>query len=301
MEHLNKVINNNFGVILFFASLTGLIIPQFQININLTIIIALAFIIFVSYFNVNLDKTLIAGDHYQLLAFFIGRFIALPAIVYYVLTLISDYYAIVMFLLLLLPAAVSSPAFANMFNGNIGLALKTMVVTSFVSIFTMPLLCKFVLGGSISLNTTSMFLTMVYTIVLPFVLHLPFKKNDAIKRKMSDNSPLLTIIGLATIYMLATSKNRAVILSDPYKVIWYLTLSVAVFLILYVVGFYLFPQKLSADKISYSICSGANNVGLGVTITALFFPQEINTFFITAQLAWIAALIPIRYFFYKKG
>ena len=50
-------------------------------------------------------------------------------------------------------------------------------------------------------------------------------------------------------------------------------------------------------RISYSVSSGANNIGLGVTLTTLFFPGEVNVFFIIAQLSWIFMLIPMRYFY----
>lgn len=299
MKKFNGFVNRYFGIILLIASLSGLFIPDLSIDSNLVIIIALAFIIFVSFFKVEMDKTLFSGDMKTLTSFFILRFIALPIAVYYILNLIDPFYAVVMFLLLILPAAVSSPAFANMFNGNIGLALKVMVITSFISIATLPLLCKYVLSKSADIDITKMFFTMIYTIIVPFVMHLPFKKKEKIKSFFTLNSPILTVIGLSAIYILATLKNKEIILEKPFMILYYTGLSVVVFLILYIIGFYVVKGKSNQDRISYSICSGANNVGLGVTITALFFPENVNIFFITAQLAWIAALIPIRFFFYR--
>ena len=301
MKRINEIINRYFGVILLLASLTALLIPELHVDINLVIMLALGFIIFISFFKVNIDKDLFVGQIQTVSVFFLFRFVIIPVVVFYITGIFSMYYAIVMFLLLLMPAAVSSPAFANMFDGNIGLALKILVISSFFSIFSVPFLSRVVLSRNTEINTTQMFLTMVYTIVVPFLLHLPFRRSNVIKKVFTANSPLLTITGLIAIYVVATVKNREMILQDPLRMILYFIIALAVFIILYLLGFYGVKNKPVADRFSYSICSGANNVGLGVTITALFFSQEINLFFIVCQLAWIAALIPIRYFFYRQG
>jgi predicted Na+-dependent transporter len=60
------------------------------------------------------------------------------------------------------------------------------------------------------------------------------------------------------------------------------------------------PAKSREVRLTMSISSGANNIGLGVTITALFFPGNMNVFFIVAQLAWVIALIPLRKIFHGK-
>lgn len=299
MKKLNDTINRYFGVILFGATLTGLFLPDIHINVNNVIVIALAFIIFISFFKVKVDKTLVSGDFRTILLFFIIRFIALPVILYFTLIYISEYYAIVIFILLILPSAVSSPAFANMFNGNIAMALKIMIFSSFLTILTLPLLCKFVLTGNKEIDVTGMFYTMIYTIIVPFIIHLPFKSSKKTVSFLTLNSPLLTVTGLSAIYLLAIIKNKDIIMANPMLVIFYTLISVLIFLILYISGFKFIKNKDIKNKISFSICSGANNVGLGVAITALYFTEEINVFFITAQLAWIVALIPIRYFFFR--
>jgi hypothetical protein len=69
------------------------------------------------------------------------------------------------------------------------------------------------------------------------------------------------------------------------------------YLILYLIGFYINYKNAKGNRIAFSVSSGANNIGMGVTLTMLFFPGDINVFFIVSQLAWIFVLIPMRYFY----
>jgi predicted Na+-dependent transporter len=137
----------------------------------------------------------------------------------------------------------------------------------------------------------------VYTIVLPFIVHLPLRRMKGIKRVLINNSPLITALGLIIVFIAATSKNRAIILDHPVKVLLYALISVTSYLVLYLTGYYIMAGQEKSRRISYSVSSGANNIGLGVTITTLFFPGEVNVFFIIAQLSWIFMLIPMRYFY----
>jgi predicted Na+-dependent transporter len=138
---------------------------------------------------------------------------------------------------------------------------------------------------------------MVYTIVIPFIVHLPLRRFKALRAIITQNSPLITALGLIIVFIAATSSNRSIILENPVKVLLYAIISVISYLVLYLTGFYLLTRQVKPCRISYSVSSGANNIGLGVTLTALFFPGDINVFFIIAQLSWIFMLIPMRYFY----
>jgi hypothetical protein len=74
-------------------------------------------------------------------------------------------------------------------------------------------------------------------------------------------------------------------------------MATAVLLIFYLGTYYLMSGHTRSERIAFSVSSGANNIGLGVTLTILFFPGDINVFIIVSQLAWIIVLIPVRYFY----
>jgi len=300
MRQLNIFINRFFGLILLLAALSGLFVPTINADISTIIILSLAVIIFASFFKVELSRSLITDDLLPASKYLLVRFVVLPVVAYYLIGLISPFYAVTFLLILLLPAAVSSPAFTVMFNGHVSLSLKILVFSSFLSILTLPLLCSLLLSREVGIDSRNLFYTMVYTIVIPFLVHLPLRRISNVKKALINNSPLITALGLIIVFIAATSKNRAVILDHPMKVLWYTLISVISYLALYLFGYYVLSGQDKSRRISYSVSSGANNIGLGVTITTLFFPGEVNVFFIIAQISWIFMLIPMRYFYSKR-
>lgn len=299
MRNLNNFINRYFGSILLVSAVSGLFIPVPVRNLSGIIIVTLAIIIFSSFFKIKLDRNLFVEDTKNSIIYLILRFIVLPVLVYYSVNPFSPFYAVIFFLLLVLPAAVSSPAFTSMYNGKVSLSLKILVITSFLSIVTLPGLSGILLSKKIQINTNQMFLTMIYTIVVPFILHLPFRKSIKVKSLLTENNPLITVIGLIIIFIVATSNNRKTILNNPEKIILYAIISFLTYIILYLLGYFLIRKQKKEKAIAYSVSSGANNIGIGVTITALYFPGDINVFMIVSQIAWIFALIPMRLFFKK--
>jgi predicted Na+-dependent transporter len=297
MQRLNAFINRYFGLILLLAAVSGLFIPAMRLDTATLIIISLAVIIFASFFKVELNRSLLTDDLVPASKYFMMRFVIFPVVAYYGIGLLSSFYATTFLLILLLPAAVSSPAFTAMFNGKVSLSLKILVFSSFLSILTIPVVCDLLLSREINIDSRHLFYTMVYTIVIPFILHLPLRRFKGLRRIMIQNSPLITALGLIIVFIAATSNNRTIIFANPVKVLIYTFVSVISYLVLYLIGFYLLRRQDKPRRISYSVSSGANNIGLGVTLTTLFFPGEVNVFFIIAQLSWIFMLIPMRYFY----
>lgn len=174
--NINAFINRHLGIILLASAFSGLLIKTTQQDISFIIIVSLAVIIFASFFRVDLNREL-AGDMKSSLVYFSVRFIVLPAVIYFLFVPVSPFYAVNFLLLLLLPAAVSSPAFTAMFGGNVAESLKLLVLTSFLSIATIPGITQLFLAKEVDIDGLQMFTTMVYTIVVPFALHLPFRRS----------------------------------------------------------------------------------------------------------------------------
>jgi bile acid:Na+ symporter, BASS family len=299
MQKLNQFINRYLGILMLLSGIAGLFIDVGDADISLVIILSLGTVIFASYFRIAFTKEIFSSDLRQIPVFYLIRFLALPFVAYFLFDWWSPFYAVSFFLLLLMPSAVSSPAFSAIFGGNVGLALKILVVTSFASIFTIPFLSRWILARDVAIDSQHMFLIMVYTILIPFFLHLPVRRSKQTCSIIKSNGPLITVLGLMTIFLFSTARNRDLIFAEPMKVLIYAGISILFFMLLYLLGFFMMRRQDFDKRVAYSVCSGANNIGIGVTITMLFFPGEINVFFIVAQIAWNFALVPMRYF-YKK-
>ncbi len=289
-----RFIQRYFGMLLLLSCLIGLMVPSTGKSTPLIIMLSLAFIIFCSFFQINFSPDSLFSDFAISLKFWALRYVILPATVYFTFKWISNFYATVLLLSFLLPAAVSSPSFTVIFGGKPDLSLKILVYSSFMAVITIPYLMTLFLGSSVELETGKMLLTLVYTIVLPFILHLPLRKIKTIRDFSGRYNALFTLIGLSTIFIVATARNRPAILGNPELVGLYAIFALALYSGMYLSGYFLFPSQPAPIRKTLSISSGANNIGLGVTITALFFPGEMNIFFIVSQLAWVVVLIPLR-------
>ncbi len=292
-----QFINRYFGLLLLLSCMIGMMVPSFGDITPRLVMIALAFIIFCSFFQIEFSPRALAADFKLSLQFWLIRFVIIPVVVFLVLQWFSDFYALLMLLIFLLPAAVASPSFTILFGGKPDLSLKILIYSSFLSVLSIPLIMGWLPGSLVKVNAGQLLMTMVYTIILPFLIHLPLRKIRVVRNTIGRYNALFTLLGLGIIFIAATARNKPAILADPVLVGLYAVIALLLYSVLYLTGFLLMPSKSRQERMTMSISSGANNIGLGVTITALFFPGNMNVFFIVAQLAWVIALIPLRKIF----
>ena len=289
-----RTINRYFGIILLFSCFIGLLVPSVGDKTSPIVIFSLAFIIFNSYFKISFSVESLLRDFTLSLKFWFLRYVLVPLASFFIFKWISDFYAPVLLLSFLLPAAVSSPSFSAIFGGKPELSLKILVYSSFLAVLTIPLLMSLLLDPSIRVPAGSMLLTLVYTIILPFLVHLPLRSIRFVKETAGRYNTLFTLAGLCTIFVVVTARNKPEITGNIDLVGLFAVEALLLYAVMYLAGYYMFYKQSHTIRRTFSVSSGANNIGLGVTITTLFFPGEMNIFFIVSQLAWVVMLIPLR-------
>lgn len=294
---MNKFIRKYFSLILLATFFLGLISPDIGEYTAPVIIAALILIIFTSFFKIDLSRKALLENTRKALIFYVLRFIALPVLIFFLLVGFSDFYAISALLVFLLPAAVASPAFTDLFKANVNLSLNILIYSSFLSILSIPLFTSLLIGDSVDIDRVAMFKTLVITIVIPFVVHLPLRRVAVIREAMLKSNSILTVIGLIVMLLVAVAQHKTVLLEDIGIGLEYAFASLLMYAALYLVGWWLFMRAHRDDKVTFSVSSGANNIGLGITLTALYFSPSINIFFIIAQLSWVLLLIPLRWWY----
>ncbi|MBN2480391.1 MAG: hypothetical protein JXB19_01525 [Bacteroidales bacterium] len=295
-----KQINRFFSVILLGACLAGMFLPSFGEHTAIVVIISLALIIFSSFFQINLSFQSLMTDFKISVQFIIVRFILLPILLFLVIDQFSSLAAMIVLLILLLPSAVSSPAFSVLFGGKADLSLKILLFTSFLSILTIPFILRLLLGASAEVPAGSLFLTLLWTIVMPFLIHLPLRRLKAVSTIMHQYNSLFTLICLCVLGITVTAKNKATILENPGLIGIYAVASLLMYGIMYLLGFLFMPKKDAGTRRTLAISSGANNIGLGVTIATLFFAGKVNVYLIVSQIMWVLVLIPVRHWLLKE-
>ncbi len=291
---MRDFINKYFSFILLIAGISGLFIPDPGDVASYFILVLLFTIIFASCFQFDLKKEVFVSKSTHAIAFTILRFILIPVIFFIVLSFVSEFYAFALFFLLLLPSAVASPPVTVMFVKNINLSLIIMALSSIVATFTIPVFVPLVSEGVSTINPLNLFQTVFITIVLPFFVHLPFRKKKKIKNWMSLNLSYVTVICISMILLLAISKNKQIVFQQPDLVLIFIIIALIFYLGLFVMGWYMIPTKDFNSKATFTISSGMNNIGLGISLAILYLPPIIAVFCIMAQFAWIITLIPVR-------
>ena len=279
---------------MLFGCIVGLFIPKLGAFTSKGIPFLLGTVIFSSMFKIDMDKDAMKKDLSKASVYYILRFVALPVVLFYLFKPLSDFYSSALFLLSLLPVAVSAPAFTEIFKGDVTLSITSVVLSNALSPFVIPFMCSFFLRNTQPIDSMKMFETLAYTVILPIILHFPFRSQTKFKNWVLNNNAVITVVCIATLFAMAISKFKFEILAHYHILPLYLALSFVVYGLLYVIGWYIVPKAAKNDRISYSVGSGANNIGLGVALTIIYFPAELNILFIVSQIMWTLVLFPVK-------
>lgn len=291
---MNAFAKKNFNLILFLATVTGLVLPQ-PGSLSGPFILAILFlIIFASSFKVDFSPTFFKSQGKKAVLFYVLRFLVLPGALFVVIFPFSSFHATNLFLLAVLPVGVTAPAFTNVFRGNITLALALLILSSSLTPFILPLLTTWVMGETVQVDKWKLFFTLFITVILPYISHLPFKRNRRINLWIQNHDSFISIFGIALIFMLAIAEYRPVLLMQPEQILPSFVVSTLGFLLFYAFGWFFFFQGEKADRIALLFDSGANNVALGLVISFLYFPTNTGVFFVVSEIVWVLMLIPVR-------
>ena len=218
----------------------------------------------------------------------------MPVALFYLILPFSSFYASCLFLLFVLPAGVTAPAFTNVFGGNVALALVLLILSSFLTPIVLPLLSGLLMTEVLEIDQFKLFSTLFITVIFPYLIHLPFRKNLNVKTWMQNHDSFISIVGIALIFSLAIAEYKSVLLSQPALIIPFFLIILAAFIVLYLAGWSIFYKASKPNKIAMLFNSGANNVALGVVISFLYFPAKTGIFFIVCEIVWVLILIPVK-------
>lgn len=233
---------------------------------------------------------------FSAIAFYLGRYILLPLAVYAILDVLgcSYSYKVSIFLLILLPAGVSTPAFTSILNGNISLSLFLVILSSLLCPFAVPGLFELVAGKRLAIDMMAMFNTLVWLIFLPVIAHLPFRNSKSAVAWFKKNNKALVIPMMAGTFVLAIAHQREFLLRNWQESIIALIVSFVVFLLFYASIWFLGYRASWRNRISYTLSSGLNNISLGVVLALLYLSPDVAVFLVVANISWVVAFIPFR-------
>lgn len=291
---MNEFAKKYFNLILFLSTVLGFILPQPGKFSGPLILAVLCFIIFASSFKVDFSPDFFRSQTKTIVGFYVLRFLFLPLMLFWIIQPFSPFYASALFLLCVLPCGVTSPAFSNVFNGNVTLALALLILSSMLTPLVLPYLGGLLMAEELEVDQFRLFTTLFITVIFPYIIHLPVKRHQGISRWMRNHDSFISIFGIAAIFALAIAEYRPILLNDTEQIFPYFLANLSAFLFLYFFGYGIWFKAHKSDKVALLFSSGANNVALGVVISFLYFPTQTGVFFVVSEIVWVFVLIPVR-------
>jgi predicted Na+-dependent transporter len=289
-----KLVRSNFGLILLISALIGLIIPNPGKYAPTSILILLFIIIFSSFFQFEMKWETNRKELLKSLIFVILRYVILPLIIFYILNPFSSFLAFSLYFLALIPAGTSSPVVGHMLGGNYNLSILILVISNFLITITIPLMAPMLSNSSFSIDSWSLFRTLIFTIVLPFFVHLPLRKSIRFVNFTKKYLSIVVVICLAVIFSIIIARNKTVLLNKLEIALPYLSIAFFFLSFLYLSGWLFFRSLKIPDQISGSIASGLNNIGLAVSLSTLYLSTQVTILYIYGEFAWVLALIAMK-------
>lgn len=302
---LRRHIEGHFSTMLLVACGLGLLLPGLDTLPNETAVATLAALMFLSFFSLREGewKTL----HWPSLAGYYGlRYVLAPWLLWLAVRPFSPEYAIGVFLLGTLPAAVSSPAIANIYGGAVAPAFIIVIVSQLATPFLVP--GQFALlagvgagvGAEVIPNPFDLFCTMAWCIFLPGALYLPLRRHAGLAGHVQRNGKLWAMGLVAFVIALVVAKQRGAILAQGFGLLGLLGLNAGCYLLFIALGWLCAKGRPREAQVTYAVCSGFNNAALGVSLALIHFPPAIILFVAVSEIAWSLQPMLFGLFFRRK-
>lgn len=287
---MRHFLETHFGLVLLLSCLAGLIPSPLGKVPDSSALVALALLTYASCFKLA-DGGFAEIKWRNILLFYGLRYMVLPAVLLALSQKFFPLYAGGIFLLALLPTAVSSPAFAHMFGGRVPPAFALVILSTILAPFLIPLLCSLAFAGSgVTTSFLPLFSTLAFCVFLPMAFYFATRKFSRLSAVMHHNVKIISIILVAFVIALVIAKQRDFILHDTAALATPLLLSIFSYAIFLAFGWWFAKNQQADMRISIATCSGFNNVALGVSVALLHFSQNVVLLMAVSEIAW--ALLP---------
>jgi len=301
---VKHIVETNFGLVLLGGCLFGLVMPGLDLLPNVTAVVVLALLMFVSCF--RLGEAGFSHVHWRrVLLFWVMRYGVLPLVLWLVARQLVPELAIGVFLLAVLPAGVSSPAISHIYGGVVAPGFAIVILSQLATPLLIPL--QFALVGAFDVQAAAtqvvpspvdLFLTMVWCIFVPMMVYGFVRTQRSIADYVLAQNKVLSMLLVAFVIAMAIAKQRDILLLHIPDMALSLVVTVLCFVCFMFAGWFFSRRADRAERITYAACSVFNNAALGVSLALLHFPPPIVLFVAVSEIAW--SLLPLLFGFFLR-
>ena len=297
---LRQFCETHFGFLMSLSLLVGLFSPALGHAPDWAPPAVLALMLMFSYARVDLAHL----RHINLIeigGFYAIRFLLYPLLLFIACAWFLPDYRYAVLLLALLPSAVSAAAMASLMGGHTTLALTGTLLSGVLAPLTIPLAFEWV-GMDVAIDTVSMFVTTAILIFVPGVVYfLGFARFPKARDFIHGNAGFASVLLFSVFIIVVVAKLSPQIWAQDVLFL----LKSGIVLALVYSSFYVLARLLAGrmsleKRISYSLLSGCNNVGLGVSLALLYFPARENIYLIICEFLWVFLLAGFKFFLERR-
>ncbi len=283
-------------LVLTIALAVGLGIPSYGAYLFPYVTFLLGCIFFFSALKLNLKNVREnTHDTRAIILAIILKLIVLPGVVYYLTLLIAPSLALPFLLLAAMPTAMTAPLFTTMAHGRQSFSLVLSISTSLLAPCTIPLVIKFLVNSSVSVNILDMWIRLMSIIIIPIALAEGIKYTaPQIATKMTSiaRAGSLSALGLLLIGVISIHAEMIIntILTEPAKYLIPLTIF---FVITHIIGYATFFWLQFKKRVAATVSIAYMNFTLAIYLSNTFFPEHsVLIPIIISAIPWSIAIIP---------
>lgn len=284
LQIIQSFFERRFGFLLILSFAVGFFIPGLDRLPPEILIPVLASQIFFSCFRIQFSDVRQVSPK-AVLRVYLLRFVAVPLAIYLFNEAVFGKFTLGLFLLSVLPAGVSAPAMTALCGGNAAFTLSLSVLTSMLAPFIIPPALKILFAQSVTIDVWHMFRLLCLLIIVPLVLHLPFRRSEKVVAKLSAHLSLIIVPLVMFTAAFAVALRRDLILVNLSQLPLCFIIGGSAYAFFYLFGWLSAPKNSEPLKISYALISAWNNITLGVTLAMLYLPPEVGTFIVITNIA----------------
>ena len=292
---MRTLIEHHFGLVFLAACVVGLIVPGMEKIPDSSSMLALTLLTYISCF--KLREGSFSDIHWpHILLYYVIRFALLPVALFALAHQFAPEQAMGVFLLALVPSAVSSPAFSSMFGGLVAPAFAIVILSQLLAPLMIPLQFAWLGDLAVAPSPLDLFRTLMMCIFAPMIFYYFTRKQPQIECFCIRNNKLASILLVTFVIALVIAKQRDLILADPIALIAPFVVILGCYALFMIFGWWFSPKTSRELRTTYLVCSGFNNVALGVSLALLHFPPQVVLLVAVSEVAWSLLPMMMRWF-----
>lgn len=300
VHHLSR----SYLLVVVVALFFGLAMPKVVNFLAPHSTFLLAAIFFLTGLKINFQEVMgYVRDWRMVLETNILMLLVIPAVVYYLMSILAPALALPFTILAAMPTAMAAPLIAELTGGRQSLALVATVTTSLLAPLTVPLVIYFLVGAQVQVSFGDIFFSLAKVIFIPLTLAEVVKLSwPSLSSQLNKIGSNLSVILLGLIIAAVAGRQAEEILSfwqGSQTLVWLIWLFV-LFGLFHLLGYVVIFWRSAQDRFTISLCLTYMNFLLAVYLADNFFPQPAVVVPVILSVVPWTLFLPLSGFIAKK-